>query len=99
MNSLWYVGPNDAGERPGLTTNERAMLRELEREVNELRRAHGVLKSAAVNSTGQRNSAARLSAGVSKSRVLRGREFIRAAMTSRSSWLRPAMLTPLGRRG
>jgi transposase len=30
----------DAGERPGLTTDERARLRELEREVRELRRAN-----------------------------------------------------------
>ena len=37
----------DAGERPGLTTNERAKLRELEREVKELRRANEILKSAA----------------------------------------------------
>src|ERR1700738_19892 len=29
----------DAGERPGLTTDERARMRELEREVKELRRA------------------------------------------------------------
>jgi transposase len=37
----------DAGERPGLTTNERTKLRELEREVKELRRANEILKSAA----------------------------------------------------
>ncbi|MGP8160123.1 MAG: IS3 family transposase [Candidatus Dormibacteria bacterium] len=38
----------DAGQRPGLTTNERARMRELEREVKELRRANEILKSAAV---------------------------------------------------
>ena len=38
----------DAGERPGLTTDERARMRELEREVKELRRANEILKSAAV---------------------------------------------------
>ena len=37
----------DAGGRPGLTTNERNRLRELERENRELRRANEILKSAA----------------------------------------------------
>ena len=37
----------DAGERPGLTTDERARIRELEREVKELRRANEILKAAA----------------------------------------------------
>jgi transposase len=37
----------DVGTRPGLTTDERAKLRELEREVKELRRANEILKSAA----------------------------------------------------
>ena len=36
----------DAGERPGLTTDERARMRELEREVKELRRANEILKAA-----------------------------------------------------
>ena len=40
-------------------------IRQLERENAELRRANGILKAAAVNSTGQRNSAVSLSAGVS----------------------------------
>jgi transposase len=37
----------DAGLRPGLTTDERSELRELQREVKELRRANEILKSAA----------------------------------------------------
>ena len=37
----------DAGQRPGLTTDERAKIRELEREVKELRRANEILKAAA----------------------------------------------------
>jgi transposase len=37
----------DSGKRPGLTTDERARLRDLEREVKELRRANEILKSAA----------------------------------------------------
>jgi len=37
----------DEGLRPGLTTDERARMKELEREVRELRRANEILKSAA----------------------------------------------------
>jgi transposase len=36
----------DAGARPGLTTEERERLRELERENRELRRANEILKAA-----------------------------------------------------
>ena len=36
----------DGGLRPGLTTDERARLRELERENRELRRANEILKAA-----------------------------------------------------
>jgi transposase len=38
----------DAGERPGLTSDERARMRELERENRELRRANEILKAASV---------------------------------------------------
>ncbi len=38
----------DAGQRPGLTSDERARMKELEREVKELRRANEILKSASV---------------------------------------------------
>lgn len=37
----------DAGTRPGLSSDERARLRQLERENRELRRANEILKSAA----------------------------------------------------
>jgi transposase len=37
----------DAGARPGLTTDDRQRLAELERENRELRRANEILKSAA----------------------------------------------------
>ncbi len=37
----------DDGRRPGVTTEERARIRELERENKELRRANDILKSAA----------------------------------------------------
>ena len=36
----------DAGDRPGLTTDERARLKQLERENFELRRANEILKKA-----------------------------------------------------
>src|SRR5438270_13542316 len=46
---LWVRrAETDAGQRPGLTTDERARMRELEREVKELRRANEILKAAAV---------------------------------------------------
>ncbi len=37
----------DAGERPGMTSEEHAELKRLKREVAELRRANEILKSAA----------------------------------------------------
>jgi len=37
----------DEGQRPGLTTTERARLKELEKENKELRRANEILKAAA----------------------------------------------------
>lgn len=37
----------DGGSKPGLTTEERAKLKELERENRELRRANEILKAAA----------------------------------------------------
>jgi transposase-like protein len=36
----------DAGDRPGLTTDERAKLKQLERENAELKRANEILKKA-----------------------------------------------------
>ncbi len=36
----------DAGSRPGLTTDEQGRLRQLEREVSELRRANEILRLA-----------------------------------------------------
>ena len=37
----------DAGSRPGLTSDERARIKQLERENKELRRANEILKAAA----------------------------------------------------
>jgi transposase len=36
----------DAGQRPGLTTSERERMKELEREVRELKRANDILRKA-----------------------------------------------------
>ncbi len=36
----------DTGQRPGITTDERAKIKALERENKELRRANGILKAA-----------------------------------------------------
>jgi transposase len=44
---LWVRrAETDAGDRPGLTSDERAKLKDLEREVKELRRANEILKAA-----------------------------------------------------
>jgi transposase len=45
---LWVRrAETDRGQRPGLTTDERERMKELEREVKELRRANEILKAAA----------------------------------------------------
>jgi transposase len=75
----------DSGCAEGLRTDERAELVRLRRENRVQAMEIEILKRARVKSTGQRNSAASLSAGVSKSRVLRGREFSFAAIAFRSS--------------
>ena len=36
----------DAGERPGMTTEDKARIKELEREVHELRRTNEILRKA-----------------------------------------------------
>jgi transposase len=44
---LWVRrAETDAGTRPGLTSDERARMKELERENRELRRANDILKAA-----------------------------------------------------
>ena len=45
---LWVRrAETDAGQRPGTTTEEKVQIKELQREVKELRRANEILKSAA----------------------------------------------------
>ena len=39
----------DAGHRPGLTTSERERVKELEREVRELKRANEILRKASAD--------------------------------------------------
>ena len=43
----------DSGTRPGVTTTEHGRIRELEREVRELRRANEILKAASIFFAGE----------------------------------------------
>ena len=54
----------DAGQAPGVTTAEAERIAQLEREVRELRRANEILKTASVDSTGQRNTIENVLRGV-----------------------------------
>ena len=38
----------DGGDRPGLTSDERALMKDLQREVKDLRRANAILKDASI---------------------------------------------------
>jgi len=46
LRSWVRQGERDAGRRPGLTTEERVRLKQLERETFELRRANEILRKA-----------------------------------------------------
>jgi transposase len=48
LRSWILQAERDAGQRPGLTTDERQQLKDLEKEVKELRRANEILKAASV---------------------------------------------------
>ena len=82
----------DGGAAAGATTADRRRLRELESENRELRRANAILRSASLDSTGQRNTVLNLAAGVSKPSRFRGRVFSLTATSSRSSWVRCFMV-------
>jgi transposase len=88
-----------AADPSALSESEREELARLRREVTELRVDREILRKAALalNSTGQGNIGARIAAGVSKSRVLRGLVLSFNATSSRSFWVRSAMLTPFGK--
>lgn len=61
----WVRGTErKAGERPGMTTDERERLKALEGENRELWRANEILRKASVDSMGQRTSAAKRAADV-----------------------------------
>ncbi len=82
----------DDGAVAGTTTADRARIGELESENRELRRANAILKSASLDSTGQRNRVLNLAAGVSKRSRFRGRVFSLTATSSRSCWVRCFMV-------
>ena len=82
----------DDGAVAGTTTADRARIGELESENRELRRANAILKSASLDSTGQRNRVLNLAAGVSKPSRFRGRVFSLTATSSRSFWVRCFMV-------
>jgi transposase len=82
----------DDGRRPGLTTDERARIRELEREVKELRRANEILKAASAffgGSSTASPSADRVHRRAS--RDLRGRADLQGVARARL-WDRPEHL-------
>ena len=87
----------DTGTQPGPTTDDVQRLKELERENKELRRANEILKKAAVDSMGQRNSASKRVVGVSKSSRFRGRALSVAATRSRSCCVSDPIDTPFGK--
>jgi transposase len=69
----------DAGERPGLTTDERARMKELERENFELRRANEM-----ADSTSQRNESCEMSESRSWEDVCK--DIMATSALNRRSW-------------
>ncbi|WP_371682520.1 transposase [Kitasatospora sp. MMS16-BH015] len=61
----------DSGQRPGTTTEESAQIKAMKKEIAELKRANDILKAAAVNSTGQRNTRGGEGCGVWREWVVR----------------------------
>jgi transposase len=75
----------DAGERPGLTTDERAQIHELQKEVKELRRANEILNQRPFSS-GRSSTADSRDSGLHRRppRPLRGRADLPGAHRARS---------------
>ena len=79
----------DAGERPGLTTDERARMRELERENRELRRANEILKAAATFFAGARPATKEIVAFIDEHRERFGVEPICRVLTEHGCKIAP----------
>ena len=80
----------DAGERPGLTTDERARMKELEKENFELRRANEILKAAsAFFAVGARPATAALVAFIDEHRPRFGVEPICRVLTEHGCKIAP----------
>jgi len=82
----------DAGDRPGVSSDEAARIAALKSENRELRRANEMAVSR-----GQRNSSASFSDGVMNCKVSRGRPLRESWIASSSSLVTSLRSTPLGR--
>jgi transposase len=75
----------DDGIRDGLTTAEQAEIVQLRRDKRRLEMENEILRRAAADSDGQRNTCSRTVAGVRYPRALRGRVLSLSATASRSA--------------
>src|SRR4051794_15998221 len=88
----------DEGRRAdGVTSAEREELVRLRRELRVAKLEVEILKRAAADSGGQRNTCSRTVAGVRYPRAFRGRVLSLIATASRSSWVSPVIEVPFGK--